>query len=455
MSASCLRSFRAFLTAAGILATACASLAAEPARLELSPGHKIVLIGNALAERMQYDGYWESRCCTAGSRSIAWWSGNLGWTGDELTVRLRSKDFQNHGHRLEDHQPDVVIAAFGFNESFGGPAGLPKFKSDLDNFIRENDLDTASGGKSPPQLVLVSPIAHENLKRHGMPDGRRNNENLKLYTEAIGAAADKHHLVFVDLFGPSLHLMQAAAEPLTINGIHLSPAGDQQMAAVLDAALFGPRSAETVDLERLRAEINEKNLQFFYDYRAVNGYYIYGDRKNDFSAVSFPPEFAKLKKMVGRRDERVWAVAQGQGVSAKIDDSDTGELPVIETVLTAEQAVHPQPRRNAENVYRGGRLPDQSVRFRGRVSRPARSGGHHVRRPRPAVGGHDGHLSDVPARRAGRRSDSDLRGATDGDGWPATSVTALSAEGTARADLGAWNWGTAGCMSPSSRTWSF
>ena len=230
-----------------------------------------------------------------------------------MTVRLRSQDFQNHGHRLEDHKPDVVIAAFGFNESFAGPAGLAKFKSDLDNFIRET-VTTNYNGRSPAQLVLLSPIAHENLRRPSLPDGQKNNENIKQYVDAMATAAETHHLVFVDLFRPSLRLMESSSQPLTINGIHLSSYGDQQIGALLDAALFGPRTTDTVDLEKLRAEVNEKNLQHFYDYRAVNGYYIYGDRKNAFGAVNFPPEFAKLRRMVAKRDQRIWAVAQGQAV---------------------------------------------------------------------------------------------------------------------------------------------
>ena len=142
--------------------------------------------------------------------------------------------------------------------------------------------------------------------------------------------------------------MQAAAEPLTINGIHLSAEGDRQDGGrVLDLALFGPRPADTGDLEKLRAEVNEKNLQFFYDYRAVNGYYIYGDRKNAFSAVNFPPEFAKLRQMVENRDRRIWAVAQGKAVPAVIDDSATGELPKIETVITPEEAHDSDPCRRS------------------------------------------------------------------------------------------------------------
>ena len=62
--------------------------------------------------------------------------------------------------------------------------------------------------------------------------------------------------------------------------------------------------------------MQEKNLQFFYDYRAVNGCYIYGGRKAPFGVVNFPAEFAKLRKMIENRERRIWDVAQGKPVPA-------------------------------------------------------------------------------------------------------------------------------------------
>src|SRR5690606_11080780 len=152
----------------------------------------------------------------------------------------------------------------------------------------------------PPQLVLVSPIANEDLPARKQTAGQRNNPNIKLYTEAMQAAAKEHGIGFVDLFTPTLKLMQQSRQPLTFNGIHLTDSGYRQLAPILDEALFGPRPAASgsIDLERLRAEVNEKNLQFWYDYRAVNGYYIYGGRKAPFGVVNFPAEFAKLRKMI-------------------------------------------------------------------------------------------------------------------------------------------------------------
>ena len=88
-----------------------------------------------------------------------------------------------------------------------------------------------------------------------------------------------------------------------------------------------------------RAEVNEKNLQFWYDYRAINGAYIYGGRKAPFGIVNFPFEFAKLRKMIAKRDRRIWDVAQGKPVTDKIDDSDSGPLPRIETNVPEERHI--------------------------------------------------------------------------------------------------------------------
>ena len=81
-----------------------------------------------------------------------------------LTLRPRSKDFRDHGHELKDEKPNVIIAAFGFNESFARPAGLPKFKADLEKFIKET-TSTKYNGQTAPKLVLLSPIAQEDLQR--------------------------------------------------------------------------------------------------------------------------------------------------------------------------------------------------------------------------------------------------------------------------------------------------
>lgn len=309
------------------------SFAQAQAKLVLKKGDHISIVGNTLAERMQQYGNLETLLYSR-FPELDLVIRDLGWSADELTVRMRSQDFQDHGHNLTDHKPSVLVACYGFNESFGGSAGLAKFEADLEKFITDSTT-TKYDGANPPRLVLVSPIAHENLHRRTLPSGLKNNQNIKLYTDSMAKLAAKHNVVFVDLFTPTSSKMAEAREPWTINGVHLNSNGDGEVAKLIDAALFGPRpAAGKADVAALQREVNEKNKQVWYDYRAVNGFYIYGGRKKPFGVVNFPAEFAKLRKMIDNRDQRIWAVAKGQSVPEVIDDRRTGDFVKVETNYT-------------------------------------------------------------------------------------------------------------------------
>lgn len=323
------------------------SLSAEPLKLE--KGDHVIIVGNTLAERMQYFGNFET-LLHARFPEHNLYVRDLGWSADEITLRPRSKDFRDHGHTLADHNPNVLIACFGFNESFAGPSGVAKFESDLEKFLKApQEIDQFSSarsgwdqtGDSAKQLgelknlrtiVLVSPIACEDIHKRELPDGKANNENIKLYVDAMKRVAEKNKVPFVDLFTPSQQLYAESKQPLTINGIHLNATGDEKIAQVIDGQLFGDSAKATKpDLKKLHAAVNDKNEQFFFDYRAVNGFYIYGGRKAPFGIVNFPAEFAKLRKMIANRDERIWKIARGEAVPEKVDDSNTGEFVKIET----------------------------------------------------------------------------------------------------------------------------
>src|SRR5436190_23279848 len=154
--------FARLLGSVAMLALAVVSMesrAAEEPKLKLSKGNHVVLIGNTLAERMQYFGNFETLLHSR-FPELELVVRDLGWSADELMLRPRSQNFKDHGHRLEDHKADVILAFFGFNESFGGQRGLPKFEQDLEKFIADT-LAAKYNGTSPPQLILFTPIAHE------------------------------------------------------------------------------------------------------------------------------------------------------------------------------------------------------------------------------------------------------------------------------------------------------
>ncbi len=60
----------------------------------------------------------------------------------------------------------------------------------------------------------------------------------------------------------------------------------------------------------LVAVVEDKNWQFFMKYRAVNGEYAYGRRKEPFGIVSFPTEMQLLEKMVADRDMQIHDLAK-------------------------------------------------------------------------------------------------------------------------------------------------
>ena len=314
--------------------------------LHLQKGDHVILVGNTLAERMQYFGYFETLLHSRFPEHELVVR-NLGYSADELSFRPRSLNFGSPDDHLTMWKADVIVAFFGFNESFSGPKGLEDFKADLAEFIQHTKSQSYNG-ESAPQLVLVSPIAHENLGNPNYPDGSANNVNLEIYTRAMEDLAYQHNVSFVDLFTASLQAMEARSRPLTFNGIHLDEEGYSVIAELLDTGLFGGHPNPEKETFELRSEVNEKNLFFFHRYRAVNGYYIYGGRsqRNNGNppftdAYVLENERGKLDDMVAIRDRRVWTVARGLPVSEIINDTQTRPLYEIPTNLHQPARVLP------------------------------------------------------------------------------------------------------------------
>ena len=64
----------------------------------------------------------------------------------------------------------------------------------------------------------------------------------------------------------------------------------------------------------LRRVVLHKSRLFFDRYRAVNGYYIYGGRKEPFGVHSFPPEMARFDELVGELDDEARDLARSDEV---------------------------------------------------------------------------------------------------------------------------------------------
>jgi putative heme-binding domain-containing protein len=296
-------------------------------KLELKPSDHISLIGNTLADRMQHDGWLETMLQSRYPKHELTVR-NLGFSGDELTTRLRSQDFGSPEQWLTHTKTNVVLAFFGYNESFGGEEGLAKFKQDLDSFLKKTK-EQKFDGKQPPRVVLFSPIAHENLHNRNLPDGAENNARIELYTRAMREVAQANEVVFVDLFTPTKAAYPDAKRRLTINGIHLTSEGNRVVAEIIDRALFTePTPKRDPDaVEKLRQAIVDKDFCWFQRYRTTDGFSIFGGRADlsfvdgQTNRVVMQREMEVLDAMTANRDRRVWAVAQGGDL--KVDDSNT------------------------------------------------------------------------------------------------------------------------------------
>lgn len=309
---------KALVLSIGIMIAAALSPSAAQAQtlpFELKSNDRVVLIGNTLAERMQYYNHFETQLMTR-FPDLQLSVRNLGWSGDTLTLQPRPLNFADATKQLTEQKADVILAFFGLNESFDGEAGLPKFEKDLETYL-QNHLQARYNGTSAPRVVLVSPIAHEKLAHLVHVDVDARNRELARYTEAMRKVAASQKVTFVNLFTPTKELMEkagAAATPLTINGIHLNELGDRVVGCLLMEALGfetgdSMRDATTVQgkqLDALREMIRDKNQQFFYRYRFLNAEYVVGRRLEPFGSVNFPPEMKQLDQMAADRDKAIW-----------------------------------------------------------------------------------------------------------------------------------------------------
>ncbi|NOZ40856.1 MAG: c-type cytochrome [Planctomycetes bacterium] len=307
--------------------------------LQFQKGDRIAILGNGLADRMQHDG-WLETFLQARYPKQQLVVRHLGFTGDELTIRMRSKGFGSPAEWLKRTQATVVFAFFGWNESFRDEPGLGKFKKNLADFvskIRSSDRE----GIPTRRLVLFSPIAYENIGDRLLPQGDKLNGRLLAYTNAMAEVAKKLEVPYVDLFHPTQELYRRTSGHLTMNGIHLNDAGNRGLAEIIDQALFITSTDDLTDnliddeLSKIRYAVREKNFLWFQRYRTTDGYSIFGDRKTTGGSLWTPDnekvmdrEMEVLDVMTANRDQRIWATAEGRAemTNREIDDSNTPPL---------------------------------------------------------------------------------------------------------------------------------
>src|SRR5690606_22811690 len=233
---------------------------------------------------------------------------------------------------LTRHQPDIIIAFFGYIESFQGEPGLQRYRDELDAFIQHTKAQHYNG-ISPPQLVLVSPIAFQDLSdRYDLPDGKLENENLVRYTEVMKEVSNQHGIPFVDVFSTTKKWFARKNEELTVDGSQLNDEGYARFAKLLADEIFGKRKpADDVRREAVHEAVMEKNWVWKQDFKMPNGVQAFGRRYNPFGPDNYPAEIAKIREMTAIRDQAIWKATKGETLDLDSADAQTSPLPEVET----------------------------------------------------------------------------------------------------------------------------
>jgi len=318
-------------------------------------GERLVLIGNGLAERDLYYNRLEAEFYLRypDKQLII---RNMGRPGDTPAFRPHPSrksqwafpgaekfrpEFAKHSGEgffptpdqwLTHVKADTIVAFFGYNESFDGPSGVENYQSELEAFV-QHTLSKAYNGSTAPRLVLVSPIAYQDLSStKQLPNGSAENANLELYTAAMEKVAKSHSLTFINLFHPTETLYSTTKAAHTSYGFIPNDAGYQKLASILANGIYGQQPhVSKANPSILRDAVIQKNWFWSNDFNILNGVHSHGRRYKPFGPQNYPDEVLKTREMTAVRDTLIHNIATGKTSSLAVDDSKTHTLPPVES----------------------------------------------------------------------------------------------------------------------------
>ena len=275
---------------------------------------------------------------------------NMAWEGDTVYEQWRDLNFGSWEQQLATTQASVIIAQFGSVESLQGLGKLDEFINAYAKLLDQFALRTR-------RIVLLSPHPFETPLAPDMPNHTAKNDILQTYSDAIQQLADSRGYVFIDLFTP----LRAATTRLTVNGLHLTPAGHAQ-AAVSVATSLGIPILPPARLIRLRQAIQRKNQLWFENWRPMNWTFAFGDRTEQAfgkpigNRPALRIELEAFQPLIDQADSEIHSLAQqaSAGVTlppAKPIRESSPPLPAAETQSTVDHS--PEAERRSFSVAEG------------------------------------------------------------------------------------------------------
>ena len=259
---------------------------------------------------------------------------------DDLKANTKPKGhFPTPDQWLSNLHAEVVLCFFGFNSSFDGPRQADRFKKELDAYIKH--LNSMPFGQSTPQIALISPTAVESIP--DVTDGRAQNRNLSIYTQAMREVALANKVLFVDCFSPSRKWYEDGKRH-TIDGALYNDYGYRKLAKYLTESMF----KSTYTKENLREKVNQavmdKNFFWLNDFKVPNGVHVYGRRYNPFGPQNYPYEIEKTREYTDNRDKAIWSILDGKSFDLAAADKATSKLPDVPTNYLP-------PEKNGKNGF--------------------------------------------------------------------------------------------------------
>ena len=337
----------------GLLFQSCDQHLKNEMKIAVSTHDNIAFLGGNLCSRMINYGHFETAI-------------HLAFPNDSLTIRNMCDDGDTPGFRPHsgrdsswafdgawDYQDELanksynvghfefpdewlsrldintIIAFFGYAESFRGMEGLEDFRGELQAFV-DHSLSLSYDTIYAPQLVLVSPIAFEDLSNHyDLPDGVIINQNLQAYAKVIQEVAAENSLPYIDAYNKSKHWFSAKSE-MTIDGFQMTDKSYKEFAEFLVDEIFGVR-VKNKQKSKVLAAVKEKNWFWHNDYKIPNGVHVFGRRYDPFGPDNYPYELQKIRQMTQIRDRNIWSVLNGNPLDLEKEDAQTIILPEVET----------------------------------------------------------------------------------------------------------------------------